>query len=111
MFALTYRKKLLNGSFKDDLWQIIYQVCQQKGYRVDPMQSDGDHLHILVDIDALDVAHQLKQISTYKIYNKHRNYLKKHFWKENTLGSDGYFVCSTGKASTETNQKCSEEQG
>jgi putative transposase len=115
VFAVKYRKKLLNGSFKDDLLQIVYEVCQQKGYRVDTMQSDGDHLHILVDIDpkvsALDVAHQLKQISTYRMYKKHRNYLKKYFWKDNTLWSDGYFVCSTGNASTETIQKYIEEQG
>ena len=79
------------------------------------MQSDIDHLHILVDIEpkvsALEVSHQIKQIATHRIYKKHREYLKKFFWKENTFFSDGYFVCSTGDASTETIQKYIEEQG
>ena len=79
------------------------------------MQSDIDHLHILVDIDpktsALEVAHQIKQISTFRIYKKYRTELKKEFWKENTFWSDGYFVCSTGNASTETIRKYIEEQG
>jgi len=42
---------------------------------------------------------------------QNKDFLKKHFWKENTLWSDGYFVCSTGNASTETIQKYIAEQG
>ena len=70
---------------------------------------------MLVDIDpkvsALQVAHQIKQISTFRIYKKHKEYLKKHFWKENTFWSDGYFVCSTGDTSTYTILKYIEDQG
>ena len=52
-----------------------------------------------------EIAHQLKQISTFRIWKKYAKELKKHFWKERTFWSDGYFVCSTGDASTETIQK------
>jgi len=46
----------------------------------------------------------------YEIYFKETNYLfkiykdflKKHFLKENTFFSDGYFVCSIGEASPDT---------
>ena len=95
--------------------EIILEICEQRSYRVDAMQSDIDHVHMLVDIDpkvsALKVAHQIKQTSTFRIYKKHKEYLKKHFWKENTFWSDGYFVCSTGQASTDTILKYIEEQG
>lgn len=37
--------------------------------------------------------------------------LKKYFWVEKTFWSDGYFVCSTGQASTETIRKYIENQG
>lgn len=115
VFAIKYRKPLLTGTLNDDLLQIIYELCEQKGYIIDAMQSDIDHLHILVDIkpkvSAMEVAHQIKQISTFRIYKKHKPFLKTQFWKENTLFSDGYFVCSTGDASTETIQKYIEEQG
>jgi REP element-mobilizing transposase RayT len=37
-----------------------------------------------------------------KIWEKYSNYLQKHFWKEKTFWSDGYFVCSIGEASPET---------
>jgi putative transposase len=115
VFAVKYRKKLLIGKLNDDILQIIFEICKEKGYIIDAMQSDIDHLHILVDIEpkvsAFEVAHQIKQISTFRIYKKHKNFLKKHFWKENTFFSDGYFVCSTGDASTDTIQKYIDEQG
>ena len=95
--------------------QIIFDISKQKGFLIDVMESDIDHIHILVDtpprLSAFDVAHQLKQISTHRIYLKHKPFLKSHFWKENTFWSDGYFVCSTGDASTETIRKYIEEQG
>ena len=115
VFATKYRKRLLVDSINEDMLQIIHEISQQKNFVIDTMQSDIDHLHILVDISpklsAFDIAHSLKKISTHRIYKKHRAELKKHFWKENTFWSDGYFVCSTGNASTETIRKYIEEQG
>jgi putative transposase len=115
VFAVKYRKKILVGKLNGDMLQIIFEICKEKGYIIDAMQSDIDHLHILVDIEpkvsALEVAHQIKQISTFRIYKKYKDFLKKHFWKENTFFSDGYFVCSTGDASTDTIQKYIDEQG
>jgi len=37
--------------------------------------------------------------------------MRKHFWKEHTFWSDGYFVCSTGEASTETIKQYIASQG
>lgn len=79
------------------------------------MQSDIDHIHILIDasplFSPLNIAHQLKQLSTFRIWKIHSKELKNIFWKERTFWSDGYFVCSTGNASTETIQKYIEKQG
>lgn len=115
VFAVKYRKNLIQDILKSDLIEIMIDICLQKKYTIDAIQSDGDHIHILLDIppivSAYEVAHQLKQISTYRIYKKHNSFLKQHFWKENTFWSDGYFVCSTGNASMETIRKYIEEQG
>ncbi|TPE46389.1 transposase [Pontibacter mangrovi] len=46
--VVRYRKKLLNGSIPDDPWQNIQEASQQKGYRVDAMQRDGNHLHVML---------------------------------------------------------------
>lgn len=115
VFAVKYRKKLLVKELNDDMLQIMFEIAKQKGFTIDTMQSDIDHLHILVDVpprmSAFDISHSLKQMSTNRIYKTYKTELKKHFWKENTFWSDGYFVCSTGNASTETIRKYIEEQG
>jgi len=59
----------------------------------------------------LDIVRLLKQISTYRIWKQHSTYLSKHFWKERTFWSDGYFACSIGNVSKETIQKYIQEQG
>ena len=48
------------------------------------------------------IVRMLKQQSTIEIYKKFRKLLNKNFWIKNTFWSDGYFVCTTGDASTET---------
>lgn len=115
VFVTKYRKNIINGNFRDDLLQILYDISLEKDFTIDIMESDGDHLHILVDIppqiSVQQVVHQLKQISTYRIYRIHRTYLKQYYWKENTLFSDGYFACSTGDASCETIMRYIAEQG
>ena len=54
----------------------------------------------------LQIVRRLKQESTYDLWKVHEQELKKHFWKERTFWSDGYFVCSIGEgASYETIQE------
>jgi putative transposase len=113
--VVKYRKPLLFGEMNDDMLLIVQEIGAQYGSIIDEMQSDVNHLHFLLDIppqfSALEIIHKIKQISTFRIYKKHRSFLKKHFWKENTFWKDGSFVCSTGDASTETIQKYIAEQG
>lgn len=115
VFVTKYRKNIINGNFRDDLLKIINDISLEKGFVIDIMESDNDHLHILVDIppqiSVQKVVHQIKQLSTFRIYQLHRRYLKQYYWKEDTLFSDGYFACSTGDASSETIRKYIEQQG
>ncbi|MFV8326441.1 IS200/IS605 family transposase [Flavobacterium sp. ZS1P14] len=94
VFAVKYRKKRLTGNLDQDIKQIMFNISKQKGFTIDTMQTDVDHIHILMDIaprlSVFYVMHQLKQIATFRIYQKHRSFLKLHFWKENTFWS-GYF--------------------
>lgn len=41
----------------------------------------------------------MKLYMTHCIWKYHKNYLSKHFWKENTFFTDGYFICSIGNVS------------
>ncbi len=115
IFVVKYRKELLIESIDTDMKQIFFEIAQQKEFLIETMESDKNHIHLLVDAkptqSAFDIVRHLKSISTFRIYKLHKQFLKKHFWKENTFWSDGYFVCSTGDASTETIRKYIEQQG
>jgi len=47
----------------------------------------------------------------YWFRNRYQNYLRKHFWKEHTFWTDGYFACSIGNVSEEMLKKYIENQG
>ncbi len=115
VFSTKYRKKILDGTLRDDLKQIIYDIANEKGIGLVAMESDLDHLHLLVDypptLSVVDMVGCFKSISTHRIYKLHRTLLKTYYWKENTLFSDGYFACSIGNASPETIRKYIETQG
>ena len=57
------------------------------------------------------IVRKLKQQTTWKLWNKHKVYLKKQFWAENTFWSDGYFCCSIGNVSKEIIEKYIQNQG
>ena len=51
VFAVKYRKRLLTEKLNEDMPAIIKKVCLEKNYVIDALQSDMDHLHLLVDIE------------------------------------------------------------
>ena len=115
IFVVKYRKKLLIGSLNDDMLQKIFNISKKYDFEIKTMNSDIDHLHMLVSmkpsISVSQIVRVLKQESTVYIQKKYKQFLKNHFWKEHTFWSDGYFVASTGNANEKTIQKYIAEQG
>ena len=110
-----YRKQLL----KDDLDRAVKTCFSEESdnskYSIDIMESDKDHIHLLasysLDISITSIVRRLKQKSTHELWNNYSDFLTKHFWKEHTFWSDGYFVCSVGDANPDTIRKYIESQG
>jgi putative transposase len=95
--------------------QQIFEISKGQKWSIDIMETDIDHIHILIDyepvISIFQIVHRIKQLSTYRIWKKHEELLKQFYWKEKTFWSDDYFACSTGKASTETIMEYIKTQG
>lgn len=106
VLVCKYRKKLLKDEIDTDIKNLLKDAAKSKNFSIEAMETNLDYIHILVDINqtqsALDIVRHLKQISTYYIWKKHEQELKKHFVKEKTFWNDGYFVRSTGDAITQT---------
>jgi len=106
IFSIKYRKKLLR-IIGDWVKNKMKEVSENSDFNIDILEVDGDHIHVLVDsspnLSPTSIARKLKQETTYHIYRSEYKYLLDGaFYKENTLWADGYFVCSTGEASTKT---------
>ena len=106
IFVVKYRKGMLFGVIREDVKQYIFDIvetCVRKHWYIRRMETDKDHIHILLQYNPVDSISQivstLKSYSTYHVWKKHSVYLRGLFWKENTFWSDGYFACSIGNVS------------
>lgn len=116
IFVCKYRKRLLDR-LGVDVKPIMYTIAEDNDFGIVEMETDKDHIHLLIEYNPtqsiLDIVRLLKQISTYRIWRNSGNiqYLRKHFWKENTFWSDGYFACSIGQVSKDVIEKYIQTQG
>ena len=113
VFSCKYRLNLLSYScIKREILKSLKR-CETKDFSIVVMESDCNHIHIMIDYDPkvsiLQIVRRLKQISTHDIWLKYD--LSKFLWKEKTFWPDGYFACSIGDASEETIRRYIEQQG
>ncbi len=115
VMCTKYRHGILEGEIAKNIKQIIEDVSKEEKYEIEIMETDVNHIHLLVsakpNISPFQIVHKIKTVSTNRIWKKHEKMLSKYYWKEKTFWSDGYFVCSIGEANAETIRKYIEEQG
>ena len=79
------------------------------------METDKDHIHYMIETEPTmsisKIVNLMKSYTTYHIWERYPNYLRKHFWKEHTFCTNGYFACSVGNVSEEMLRKYIENQG
>ena len=116
IFVTKYRKKIFRpGSLADDVKRFLYNAAEKYGYTIIQMETDKDHVHILLGyspkVSVSDIVKQLKQYSTFQMWQYHKEYLSRQYWKHQILWSDGYFACSIGQVSQEIIEKYIQNQG
>ena len=116
IFVCKYRKKLLvSKQISDDIKQFSYEICQKHKVIIRYMETDKDHIHYMIETEPTmsisKIVNLMKSYTTYHIWKRYPDYLRKYFWKEHTFWTDGYFVCSVGNVSEEMLRKYIENQG
>lgn len=115
ILVTKYRKKILYGSLNDDIKQYIFESSCRNQWYIKRMETDMDHVHMLLQYKPTDsitkIVSTLKQQSTYCAWSNHGAYLRRIYWKEKTLWSDGYFAASIGQVSQKTIEHYIENQG
>jgi len=116
IFVCKYRKQLL-VKLGEQIKIIFTVIARTQNINIVEMEVDKDHIHLLVQYNPtqsiLSIVRSFKQLSTYRIWRQNDNqfYLRKHFWKEKTFWSDGYFSCSIGNVSREVIEQYIKSQG
>ena len=115
ILVTKYRKKLFNGNFKIDVKQYIYDTCKQNHWYIKRMETDRDHIHILLQYNPTDsitkIVSTLKQYSTYYAWKYYPHMLRQQYWQKCMLWSGGYFAASIGQVSQATIENYIQNQG
>ena len=99
VFAPKYRRKVVYGTIKADIGEIIRKLCKQMKVEIIEAEACADHIHLLVSIPPYMSVSQfvgtLKSKSALMIYDRHANlkykYGSRSFWCR------GYYVDTVGK--------------
>ena len=98
-----------------ELKQIIHDIEKEDDFEILEMETDKDHIHLLVKsepkVSTLAIIRKLKQETTIRLWKIQKEYLKKYYWKEYTLLSDGYLASSIGNVSKEAAENYIRNQG
>jgi putative transposase len=112
IFVTKYRHKILNLI---DIKSVFRDIVKESNFEILEMEVDIDHIHFLIKYkprySISQIIRRLKRNSTIKVWKYYNNILKNYYWKEKTLWSDGYFICTIGNISKETIQKYIQSQG
>ena len=115
VLVTKYRKRLFVNILAEAVKKRIYDICSKNKYDVIAMETDADHIHLLISYDATvrvcDIVKAIKQDTTFYLWQNYSNFLIKHYWKKKIFWSDGYFACSIGEVSSATIQRYIENQG
>lgn len=115
IFVCKYRKQLITDEVREYILNVFKSIEEQSDFDIEVMKTDKDHIHMLIsyppNISISSIVRRLKQFSTLSLWKQFPIMLTKQFWKEHTFWSNGYFVCSIGKANPNTVRKYIENQG
>ena len=98
VFTPKYRRKMIYNQYREDVRDIIKQLCSYKGVEILGGNVMSDHVHLLVSIppkmSVSSFMGYLKGKSALMMFDKHANlkykFGNRHFW------SEGYYVSTVG---------------
>ena len=99
VFAPKYRRKVIYNQYKEDIRDIIKQLCGYKGVEIIEGHLMPDHIHMLVSIppkiSVSSFMGYLKGKSSVMIYQRWGNL--KYKYRNRSFWCRGYYVDTVGK--------------
>ena len=87
VFAPKYRRRIIYGELRQEIGQILRDLCNRKGVEIIEAEACPDHIHMLVRIppkhSVSEIMGYLKGKSSLIIFDRHANlkykYGNRHF--------------------------------
>ncbi|KAF3889213.1 IS200/IS605 family transposase [Tolypothrix bouteillei VB521301_2] len=103
------RKKILIGDVENRLRTIVWEVCQEKEWKIIALEIMPDHVHLFVNVPPEIAPHQVANA----IKGRSSRLLRQEFprlLKLPSLWTSSYFVSTAGNVSSDTVRRYIEEQ-
>lgn len=114
VWCVKYRHKIIKGKIKEDFINIITNICKNNGYEILEINTDLDHVHLLLGLSPQDsipiVMKTLKGVSARLLNQKHREILSKKLWGGH-IWSPSYYIATTSDNVMENIKKYIQNQG
>ena len=114
VWCVKYRHKVLVGSIKDDFIDIITNICKNNNYELVEINTDLDHVHMLVGLSPQDsipvVMKTLKGVSARLLNQKHKDELGKVLWGGH-IWSPSYYIATTSDNVMDNIKRYIQKQG
>ena len=111
VFTPKYRRKVIYNQYKEDIRDIIKQLCGYKGVEIIEGHLMPDHIHMLVSIppkiSVSSFMGYLKGKSALMIFDKHPEQGSK--WNR-SFWARGYYVSTVGNITEEAMKRYIQEQ-
>ena len=113
VWSVKYRRKVITPEIESYMREIIHQIADAKGFRVDEFESGHmDHVHLFVTappkLSPSLIIQYLKGITGRKLLEKYPE-LRKQLWK-GELWNHSTYIETIGDVSSETIRKYIEHQ-
>ena len=98
VWCTKYRHEILMDDIKNDLINIIKNICKNNNYELVEINTDKDHVHLLIGLSPQDsipiVMKTLKGVSARLLNSKHKDKLSKVLY-DGHIWSPSYYIATT----------------
>lgn len=77
VWVVKYRQKILNEKIETRLIEILHQIASDNNFSILELNTDSDHIHILIDCTP---QHYIPNLTFRKFYYNARIYVGRYFF-------------------------------
>ena len=117
VWITKYRRDIFtnNKALEKKTKDLLQEISKEMYVKVIRLEIEKDHIHMYVSIPVSQpipyVLQRLKGVSSRKINQEFREYLKTYYWKKNALWAVGYFIATVGEVNDKIIKHYIEYQG